>query len=47
MMLALSWLTVLLGVLAMLWADGALAKLAISPKRVRSVEPCHFRRRIL
>jgi hypothetical protein len=38
-MLVLGWLTVLLGVSAMLWADGAFAKvdpqLAIRPKRVR------------
>jgi hypothetical protein len=49
-MLVLGWFAVLLGVCAMLWADGAFAKidprLAIRPKRVRSAEPYHFRRRI-
>lgn len=38
-MLVLGWLTVVLGVPAMLWADGAFAKTdprpAIKPKRVR------------
>jgi hypothetical protein len=34
-MLVLGWLTVLLGVLATLWADGALAKINPRPARAQ------------